>query len=133
MTKTITSKQNTTFRDNESLQKRYFYFRTFNGPLLRFLSTFYSAYELKCAQKADFWTIKSSIVKISLQYFTIPEGMMLALSVFHYNQATFTSNFTRIVPEIISSFTNTKITRCRWDEHPIIIQCKKLPAEFNIL
>ena len=35
------------------VQQRNFYYRTFNGPLLHFLSTFYSANEVKCAQKSE--------------------------------------------------------------------------------
>ena len=48
-----------------TLQQRNFYFRTSFAPLLRFLSTFYSVYEVKCAQKAEEWTKRSSKVKIS--------------------------------------------------------------------
>ena len=44
-----------------------FYYRTFNGPLLRFLKTFYNAYKVKCAQRADNKKFDSS----SLWYVTL--------------------------------------------------------------
>ena len=44
------------------------YYQTFYGPILRFLVTFYSVYEVKCDQKVEYGTIKSSIVRISPLY-----------------------------------------------------------------
>ena len=47
------------------LQWRNSYYRTFYGPILRFLITFYSVYEVKCDQKVEYGTIIYSIVRIS--------------------------------------------------------------------
>ena len=41
---------------------------TFYGPILRYLVTIYSVYEVKCDQKVDYGTIKSSAVRISQLY-----------------------------------------------------------------
>ena len=42
-----------------------FLLSNFYGPILRFLVTFYSLYEVKCDQIAEYGTIKSLIVRIS--------------------------------------------------------------------
>ena len=42
------------------LQWRKFSHRTFYGPILHFLVTFYFKYTLKCDQKVGYGTIKSS-------------------------------------------------------------------------
>ena len=39
------------------------YYQTYYGPILRFLVTFYSVYEAKCDQKAEYETIKSSLIR----------------------------------------------------------------------
>ena len=47
------------------LKCRNSYYQTFHGPVLHFLFTFYFIYTIKCDQKAEYGTIKSSIVRIS--------------------------------------------------------------------
>ena len=49
-----------------TIQWKNFYYQTFHGPILCFLVTFHSVYEVKCDQKVEYGTILSSIVKISL-------------------------------------------------------------------
>ena len=50
------------------LQWRNFYYRTYYGPILHFLVTFYFIYIIKCDLKVEYGTIKSSIVKIFSPY-----------------------------------------------------------------
>ena len=50
------------------LQWKISYYRTFYGPILHFLVTFYSVYEVKCDQKVEYETIKCSIARISPLY-----------------------------------------------------------------
>ena len=50
------------------IQWRNSYYRTFQGPILQLLVTFYGLYEVKCDEKAEYGTIKSLIVRISPLY-----------------------------------------------------------------
>ena len=47
------------------IQWRNSCYETFYGPIVLFLVTFYSVYEVKCDQKMEYGTMKSLIVKIS--------------------------------------------------------------------
>ena len=46
-------------------QWRNIYYQTFHGPIFHFLITFYFIYAVKCDQKVEYGTIKSSIIRIS--------------------------------------------------------------------
>ena len=50
------------------IQWRNSYYRTFQGPILHLLVTFYFIYTMKCDQKVEYGTTKSSIVRISPMY-----------------------------------------------------------------
>ena len=54
-------------KNNRYIQWRNFYYWTLYGPIIHFLVTFYFLQNMRCDQKAEYGTIKSSIVRIYLQ------------------------------------------------------------------
>ena len=51
------------------VQWRNYYYRTFYSPLLHYIVTFYFIHTIKCDQKLEYGTIKSSMIRISPQIF----------------------------------------------------------------
>ena len=49
-------------------------YRTFYGPILHFLTTFYFTYTIRCNQKAEERTTKSLIIRISPQYLCVSQN-----------------------------------------------------------